>query len=133
MPAVFVDTSAFFAILDRDDLHHAPAARLWKRTLDSGAPLFTSNYVVVETCALLQRRNGMAAVRTLIEDILPLIGIEWVTEALHTAAILSALSANRKGLSVVDCVSFAMMRAQGAKYALAFDLHFREQGFTAPR
>jgi predicted nucleic acid-binding protein len=40
-----------------------------------------------------------------------------------------ALVASRKKLSVVDCVSFVVMRDSGVSEAFCFDRHFREQGF----
>ena len=39
------------------------------------------------------------------------------------------LAAARKKLSLVDCVSFQIMRQQGVRAAFCFDSHFREQGF----
>jgi len=40
------------------------------------------------------------------------------------------LAANRRQLSLVDCVSFAAMRESGIEHYFAFDEHFDEQGFT---
>lgn len=40
------------------------------------------------------------------------------------------LAANRRNLSLVDCVSFEVMRDLGVKDVFAFDPHFREHGFT---
>ncbi len=40
------------------------------------------------------------------------------------------LAANRRQLSLVDCVSFAAMRELGIEHYFAFDQHFDEQGFT---
>jgi predicted nucleic acid-binding protein len=39
------------------------------------------------------------------------------------------LTANRRQLSLVDCVSFEMMRRLGIKTAFTYDRHFSEQGF----
>jgi predicted nucleic acid-binding protein len=41
----------------------------------------------------------------------------------------AVLSAGRKKLSLVDCVSFGVMRAAGLRKAFAFDRQFVEQGF----
>jgi len=41
------------------------------------------------------------------------------------------LTAGRRELSLVDCVSFACMRRQGLTRAFHFDRHFREQGFAS--
>src|SRR6266852_6212516 len=61
---VFVDTSAFYAVLDRAGENHAAALRRWDRILSDDVAMVSSNYVLVETCALLQNRIGLEAVRT---------------------------------------------------------------------
>ena len=92
--------------------------------------MFTSNYVVVECCALAQNRLGMDAVRAIHDKILPVIEKQWIDEGLHALAMASLLSASRRKLSLVDCSSFAVMRKAGARTAFAFDAHFVEEGFA---
>lgn len=128
--SVFIDTSAFLAVLDSDDAHHESAKEAWHELLDSNEPLLTSSYVLVETCALLQHRLGMEAVRVFQEDVAPVLNPVWVDEATHMAGMSALLAARRRKLSLVDCVSFESMRRSGAKTAFAFDAHFREQGFV---
>jgi predicted nucleic acid-binding protein len=125
----FVDTSTFFALLDRDDANHKKARDAWAQILNPEHILVTSNYVLVETFALLQNRIGLSAVRGFQEDIIPLINIEFVTSSTHRAGVASLLSAARRNLSFVDCVSFEVMRIQGIRSAFTFDPHFKEQGF----
>ncbi len=127
---IFIDTSAFYALLDRDDANHSPAKRVWPDLLNAGNILVTSNYILIESFALLQNRLGFDAVRGLQEDILPLVNAEFVTPEAHRSGVAALLSASRRGLSLVDCVSFEIMRTSGIKSAFAFNPHFREQGFT---
>ncbi|MBM3749106.1 MAG: type II toxin-antitoxin system VapC family toxin [Acidobacteria bacterium] len=130
---VFVDTSAFYAVLDRDDSNHEAARAAWERLLRGSAVLLTSNYVLLETSALVQHRLGVAALRALHQDVVPILRVEWVTEAQHRAAVEALLTAARKKLSLVDCVSFQLMRDSGVRQAFCFDKHFQEQGFgTTP-
>jgi len=126
----FIDTSAFLAILNADDENYKKAEKIWKKIVSEGETLVCSNYVLVETVALIQSRFGMAGVRIFQEDVIPVLTIEWVDESLHEAGVTSMLAANNKKLSLVDCVSFAMMRRLGIKTAFVFDKHFKEQGFT---
>ncbi len=126
---VFVDTSAIFALLDQLDNKSDEANRIWIELLDQDRALFTSNYVVVECCALAQKRLGMGAVRAIHEDILPMLEIRWIDEKLHALAMASLLAAARRKLSLVDCASFALMRQLGAEEAFVFDAHFVEEGF----
>ena len=127
--AVLVDTSAFFAILDSDDENHQKARGRWINLLSSNSTLVCSNYILVESFALIQGLLGFQAVRTFQEDILPLINVEWVDETTHLAGIAALLAAARKGLSLVDCVSFVVMRKLGIKDAFTYDTHFAEGGF----
>lgn len=128
--AVLVDTSAILALLNRDDPGHAAVTAAWERLTTGDEDLITRTYALVETCALAASRLGMAAVRDIAEVVAPLLTIEWVDSALHQAAMSAVLTANRRRLSLVDCVSFAIMRRGGLSAALTVDAHFVEPGFV---
>ncbi len=127
---MFIDTSAFFALLDKDDVHHHKAKKTWSDVLSLENTLITTNYVLIESFALIQHRLGLEAVRGFQEDVLPLISVEWVHEPVHRAGVSALLAASKRKLSLVDCVSFETMRSFGIKTAFAFDLHFADQGFN---
>jgi predicted nucleic acid-binding protein len=126
---VFVDTSAFLAVLDADDVNHFQASRVWQDLITQEVPLVCNNYVLVETYALVQSRLGMTAVTILQKDIRPLISVEWVDELIHRAGVSALLTAHRRRLSLVDCTSFETMRQLGIQRAFTLDQHFSEQGF----
>lgn len=128
--SIFVDTSGLLSVLDRDDATHEKTRVAWAKLLTTDTPLITSNYVLVETIALLQNRLGMEAVRIFQEDVAPVLDIKWVDEAIHHRATSALLAASRRRLSLVDCTSFEIMRLFGCKTALTLDSHFREQGFS---
>jgi predicted nucleic acid-binding protein len=125
----FVDTSAIYAVFDRDDENHARAVRSWNELLDGDRTLMTNNYVLVETSALLQHRLGLAALRAFHQDVVPLLTVDWIGQQRHQAGVEAVLAAARKKLSVVDCISFQTMREYGIRQAFCFDQHFRQQGF----
>ncbi len=126
---VFVDTSAFYAVLDANDQMHARAGGEWERLLQSDASLRTTSYVLVETVALLQNRIGMDAVRALSADVLPVLDIVWVDEGMHRMAHHALLVSSRRDVSLVDCASFEVIRRFGIDSVFCFDAHFAEQGF----
>lgn len=128
--SVFVDTSALLAVLDADDRNHKSAKETWKDLISRVELLVCTNYVLIETFALVQHRLGMGAVRTFQDDICPVLIVEWVDESTHRAGVTGVLTALRKNLSLVDCVSFDVMRRLGIKSAFVFDPHFKEQGFS---
>jgi predicted nucleic acid-binding protein len=91
--------------------------------------LITSNYVVVETVALLQYRIGLDAVRAFQADLVPAVHVVYVDDEIHRQGMSGLLAAGKRKLSLVDCVNFAMMRNLGLTRAFTFDSHFRQQGF----
>jgi predicted nucleic acid-binding protein len=127
---VFVDTSALLALLDEDDRFHPDAAETL-RAIGPAAELLTHNYVHVEALALTRRRLGSAAVSRLVSDLLPRLATIWVDEALHGGA-LAAVSTGTGSISLVDRVSFEVMRREGIDQAFAFDADFEAQGFRRP-
>lgn len=127
---IFIDTSGILAVMNADDRFHSAGLALWRQWADDHPQLVTSNYVVLETVALLQRRMGMETVHSFHQDILPLLQMEWVTAGIHHASIVALFAANRRHLSLVDCSSFEVMRELNVRQVFAFDPHFEEQGFT---
>ncbi len=126
---VFVDSSALYALLDADDANNGRATRSFTSLLGTDR-LTTHSYVCLETTALLQRRIGLAAVRALVDDVLPALSVEWVDEQLHRAATSACLAAGHRDVSLVDWTSFELMRRRGITTALAYDDDFTLQGFA---
>jgi predicted nucleic acid-binding protein len=126
---VFADTSALYALLDVASSRHQDAAGVWDEFRRARTLVATSNYVYVECVSLLQSRLGVSAARQFVEDLGPLLRVDWVDPDTHDAAVAALLTANRRDLSLVDCTSFLIMRRLGITRAFTLDDHFREQGF----
>lgn len=125
---VLVDTSAWITLADASDANHALAHRLWTRLRHQNAQLFVTSYIVLETIAVLQRRFGINAIPPFL-NYLHNVEIEWVQEPLHQQGLSLLLQQNRRGLSLVDCVSFEFMQREAITIAFCFDAHFSEFGF----
>jgi predicted nucleic acid-binding protein len=126
---ILVDTSAFLALLDMNDIYHERATKKWITLLDEGQECVTNNYVVLESIAITQKRLGLQAVQELSENILEHVHMGWVDEVQHMQALETVLSINPRQLSLVDCTAFQTMRRLGIEVAFTFDNHFREEGF----
>jgi predicted nucleic acid-binding protein len=124
----FVDTSALLAFLDADAARH-------EEVVASSAEIFrerravTHNYVLIETEALAHRRLGAGVARRLLEDITPILEIVWVDAELHASAVTAYLRSLRRRPSLIDHVSFELMRRRGVRSALALDRDFAREGF----
>lgn len=91
--------------------------------------LVSHSYVLLESATLVQRRLGMRAVRALLDEVAPLLELEWVGESLHRAAETALLAAGRRDVSLVDWTSFELMRRRQIFQAFAYDADFAHQGF----
>lgn len=126
---VFVDTSAFYALLVRTDVSHEPVRAAFAALVDASRSLWTTSFVIVETMALLQHRIGLQAARDFDEEVLPVVRVHWVDEDLYRLGVDRLWRLDRRQISVVDSVSFEFMRRQGIETALAADPHFADAGF----
>jgi predicted nucleic acid-binding protein len=125
--SVVVDTSAFFALLDRRDAHYAAAVAFWTDPDDED--LVTHAYVVVESVALVRARLGAAAVASLVDDILPAVRVEMVDRSLHEAS-LADLRRIGGGTSLVDRVTLAFAARHGIARAFAYDADLAAAGLA---
>ncbi|MBI4279606.1 MAG: PIN domain-containing protein [Armatimonadetes bacterium] len=124
---VFLDTSAIFALADTNDENHQVAVARFKAALDAGDDFLTHNYVILESLALVQRRLGWEVTRWLLSEV-SAFRVRWVDQELHQAALKSF--AERRGrISLVDSVSFLVMREAGISHVLGFDDDFVREGF----
>lgn len=127
---IFVDTSALLAILDARDPNHERATSILKASL-LGDDVFTHNYIHVEAEQLVRRRLGAEAATRLLGEVLPAIQTLWVDEGIHAEAV-GALAGKGRAVSLVDQVSFAIMRRLNVNTALAFDADFDREGYGLP-
>jgi predicted nucleic acid-binding protein len=128
--SIFIDTSAFLALLNKDDHFHQIAKRTWEEINLSEEYLISSNYVIIETISLLQKRFGIEALRIFENEVRPVIEIIWINQTIHHAGMVVVLITNHRKLSLVDCTSFEILRTQHVEKVFTFDSHFSEQGFN---
>jgi predicted nucleic acid-binding protein len=91
---------------------------------DATEILVTHNYVVVEAAALVQRRLGTDAVRVLLDAWLPALSVVFVDETLHRRGEAAYLGSLGRRVSLVDAVSFELVRDARLDRAFAFDDDF---------
>jgi len=124
---IFLDTSAVYALADRDDRNHETAVRAFTSALQRQEEFLLHNYVIVESTALLHRRLGWGAARQFVQDAAA-FRVTWVDETLHREAV-RRWQRRRGRVSLVDQVSFLIMGHHGIRTFLGFDDDFTREGF----
>ncbi len=110
------------------DANHRAAVRRLQAILDSREELLTHNYVLVESLALLQARLGLPAATKLAKDSHAFV-VAWVDEDLHNAGLHQLERSRKRNISLVDQISFLVMRKRQVTTAFAFDPDFTSAGF----
>jgi len=120
------DSSAVLALLDATDADHARAVEVATDLADRRRRSFVTNYVEVETHALLLRKLGRALAREwLLSASLPVVRATPTDEA-RARALLARYA--DKDWSLCDAISFAVMDARRVSTAFSFDHHFEQIG-----
>jgi predicted nucleic acid-binding protein len=115
-------------LADKADPNHFTAYNKFEDILKSGETFLLHNYILLESAALLQSRLGLSSAILFLKDS-KAFEVEWVDLDLHEEAEKELERIGKRGLSLVDCTSFIVMRRRGIKEALAFDPDFKDQGF----
>ena len=131
---IFVDTSFWIALRNRRDGHHHAAARQLVR-LHADQNLVTSNQVRGETWTYLLRKTGHRAAVGFLDmlDESPRVQVTWIDEDLERAAMRWLRRHDEREFSFVDATSFAFMRSNRIRTALAFDGDYQAAGFVELR
>ena len=130
---VFVDTSAWVALADKDDANHKNAAALYPSLLKNQKGLMTSNLVVAETYILLLNELGhQAAIHFLeITKAIPRIFRIYSNDDIEKEAEEILRKYADQDFSYADAVSFVIMKRQQIRKAFCFDKHFTTAGFES--
>lgn len=128
MEKVFVDTSAWFAYVNRGDRDHQKVRAVLR---SFSGRLVTSNFVFAETVTLCLYRLGHSIAakvgKTLLSaDEIELIRLEPADEGIAWDLFLQRPD---KIYSFTDCTSFVIMRKLKLQRAISLDADFQREGF----
>ena len=126
---IFVDTNAWVALVDDKDKFH-PHASSWFHN-NSEQSFITSNLVILETLGWLRYNRGKklaveSGKRLLLS---PDIKVERVSQTDETGAWKLFQKLGGRGVSMVDCTSFVVMKRLKVKEVFTFDQDFQKLGF----
>lgn len=130
---IFVDTSAWVALADRDDAHHKKASSIYPSVLSSHRSLVTSNFIIAETYIIIRRELGHQSALSFLENVRssPRIVKRYSSQEVEADAEKLLLQYADQDFSYTDVVSFVIMEKEKIKKAFCFDKHFLTAGFES--
>ena len=129
--SIFIDTGAWYALVDMDDAHHKDALSIYPELLNTYRVLVTSNLVVAEAYVLILNEIGHPTAVGFLERIhtSPRITKVYSTEDIEKDAEDTLRKYTDQDFSYADSVSFTIMKRQKIRKAFSFDKHFQTIGF----
>lgn len=133
MLEIFVDTSGWGNLVDKNQPYHQLMVQLYREAKQQKRRLITSNYVITEVVALLTsplripRPKIISFVNSLKQS--PYIDIIHIDKEKDDESWILLASREDKQWSLVDCSSFIIMKERGILEALTNDIHFEQAGF----
>jgi hypothetical protein len=130
MKPVFANTSYYLALVNRSDPRHERAVDLAENLLGR---VFVTQYILIELGSALSHRPDRLVFLDLLEDLHrdDSITIMPASEALFQQGVALFESRPDKDWSLVDCISFVVMKQRRLQEALTTDRHFVQAGFHA--
>ena len=130
---LFVDTSAFVALEDKDDENYPAAVEYRERVAEGKTPfrlLYTSNYILNETLTLLRAHLGhsIAVSFGTTARTSGILKALWVTPEVDSHAWEVFKRYKDKEFGYTDCTSFCLMEKYAIRTAFTFDKHFNQYG-----
>ncbi len=131
---VFVDSSAYLALLDEDDEHHVEAEQITAQLARARYRLFTTNVLLIEAHALILSSLGIIVAGRFLRDVArgatTIVRVRASDESRAQAILFRYTD---KGFSFADAISFVVMERLQIRNAFTFDRHFARYGFVAVR
>lgn len=130
-PELFVDTSAWYPLVDTAHPDHESLAGTLRERIAEGAVVVITNLVLAESHALIMRRIGREAALTFLDGARAQPNVVVYSDReLEQKACTDWLDRfEDQRFSLTDAVSFAVMAERGIAEALALDRHFSTAGF----
>lgn len=128
MERLFVDTSAWFAYVNKSDPDHEKVREVLRAF---NGRLVTSNFIFDETITFCLYRLGHSIAVRVGQTLLDATVIDLVRLTLDDQRLAWTLFLERpdKTYSYTDCTSFILMRRFGLQRAISLDADFEREGF----
>jgi predicted nucleic acid-binding protein len=127
---LFVDASAFVAVVVENDDRHTDAVAVMQRLQSEAWHLYTITVILAEAHVLIRSAIGTERAATFLTGVYasPATTVEPLSRQDEQNALAILQQYADKTFSFADALAFAVCERLGVAHAFSFDRHFRQYG-----
>ncbi len=130
----FIDSSAWIALVNKDDANHAAAKAYFESLLENNTKIITNNIVLDEAIDQLSKRVGKQMSRQFMqiidESIITIhLRMDWISRRVRKQVIYQFLKTEKRTLDLRHFYILETLRRKNADIIFSFDQRLKETGF----
>ena len=131
MKKVFIDTAAWLALLNIDDIWHQQAKQIRLELVKQNYIFITTEFILLEVRYALCSQSLRKNTANFLHNIYQLKSIKIITLSQELFQLGLSLYEQRldKDWGLTDCISFVVMQREQIQEAFTSDKHFEQAGF----
>jgi predicted nucleic acid-binding protein len=131
---VFIDTSAWIAIVDKDQRYHDSAQEYFKHLLEKNAKIITNNIVIDEAITWLKENKGSEVASSFLsiidESVITInLRVDWISRRVRKLSLNQYLKSKDTMLQLSDNYKLETLRRKNADLVFTYNDSFRGFGF----
>jgi predicted nucleic acid-binding protein len=123
---VFIDSSAWYSLVQADHDHHEAAKEYFQQILDSRTTLYTNITEITSAISKIKQNCGLNVAtefsKLIDQSILSTnLNVSWLTRRLHRAALKQFFSIKNPQIEIRHCLIFEEIKKKKINIIFSFD------------
>jgi predicted nucleic acid-binding protein len=123
---VFIDSSGWYALVQKDHEHHEEAKEYFQQILDSRTRLYTNITEITIAISKIKRNCGLILAtdfsKLIDQSVLSTnLNVSWLTRRLHRAAVKQFFSIKDSNIEIRHCQIFEEVKKKKINIIFSFD------------
>jgi hypothetical protein len=131
---IFIDTSAWLAVIDEKNTNHKAAGKYFEKLLETNPRLITNNLIVDDTLLYLKTNYGSELARkflAIIDESTMSVNllVDWVSRRIRRIALDSYLKSSNANLTIKHFYIFESLKRKKIDLIFSFDQNLKDFGY----
>jgi predicted nucleic acid-binding protein len=123
---VFIDSTGWYALVQKNHDHHEVAKEYFQQILDSRTRLYTNNTEITSAISIIKQNCGLSVAtefsKLIDQSVLSTnLNVSWLTRRLHRSALKQFFSIKEPNIEIRHCLIFEEVKKKKINFIFSFD------------